>query len=188
MQRTDHNTRLKKELGAYYLDDVREHFFEWSGELLRSTSAFHSFLLGTLPAPQYSAKALEQLLTGKTGDAEVASLLVQNALAAGNEDVIWNKLLRRRQSNNECLGSHPGILKHIGDFIGIAQSKAELDRIKEFHDILLFVQNHNENAKMDHTNSDSESSSDQSDDDSVQHTGTTSDSGSSSEQSDDDSV
>ena len=115
------------------------HHLEWSGDLLRSTSAFHSFLLGTAPAPQYSAKALKELLTGKTGDAELASLLVQNTLAAGNEDAIWDRLHRRR-ANNECLGSHPGILKHVGDFVGVVRSKTELDRIKEFHYLLLSVQ------------------------------------------------
>ena len=124
-------------------NDVGVHHLEWSGDLIRSTSAFHLFLLGTLPAPQYSASALENALTEKTGDAEVASLLVQNTLAAGNETTISNRL-RRHPGNNECLGSHPGILKHIGDFVGIIQSKTELDRIKEFHETLLL---HHEKAK-----------------------------------------
>ena len=41
-------------------NDVGVHHLEWSGDLIRSTSAFHLFLLGTLPAPQYSASALEK--------------------------------------------------------------------------------------------------------------------------------
>lgn len=165
-QTTGRALRLRGETNTL-ADAVVVHYLEWSGELIRSTSAFRSFLLGTLRAPQYSVKALEQLLTEKTGDSEVASLLVQNAVGAGNEGVIWNRL-RRRQSNNECLGSHPGISKYIGDFVGIVKSKAELDRIKEFHDLFSSAQHDGTNYynESDHTNSDSESSSDQSDDDS----------------------
>ena len=136
-QTTYHIFRLKADL-SYLGDDARAHHLGWSGDLLRSTSAFRSFLLGTLPAPQYSAELLEQLLIEKTGVAEVASLLVQNTLAAGNERIVWNKLCRQ-PANNECLGSHPGILKQICGYIGIVKSKAELDRIEEFHDFLSSV-------------------------------------------------
>ena len=118
-------------------NDVRMHHLQWSGDLIRSTSAFHLFLLGTLPAPQYSTSKLEQVQQQQQlADIDAASL-------AGNENTIGNRH-RRNPGNNECLGSHPGILKHIGDFVGIVQSKAELDRVKEFHGMLLL---HHEKAK-----------------------------------------
>jgi len=114
------------------LVDVRYAFRDWMEELIAPNDAFHTFLLGTVRAPQYSIDAMKKKVAEGIGSVEAASMLVGAAMSNGITRDIWEQLMMdvgRPRSSNACLASHPGLLEKIGDFVGIIKSKKKMIRI-----------------------------------------------------------
>ena len=121
------------------LDEAMPILLSLSEDLLMQTDAFHTFLLGAIPTPEYSIDELKQLLTKKLGSEEAASFLVEEIEANGKGRALWKKLqsdIGRPESSNSCLAAHPGILERIGAYVGIVKNKTKLSRLRTFHDIV----------------------------------------------------
>ena len=109
-----------------------------SKDLLMQTDAFHTFLLGTIPAPKYSTDELRLLLIRKLGNEDAASIVAEDVGAIGNGQALWDKLqsdIGRPKSSNSCLSAHPGILERIGAYVGFVKSRTKLKRLRSFHEI-----------------------------------------------------
>ena len=106
--------------------EVKPILLSFSEDLLMQTDAFHTFLLGTIPAPKYSIDELKLLLIRKLGNEEAASIVLEDVVANGNGRALWDKLqsdIGRPKSSNLCLSAHPGILERIGAYVGFVKSK-----------------------------------------------------------------
>ena len=118
----------------YYLNKTRDILRGWLTKRLQANHAFHTFLLGTLPNPPYSASNLKRILSVRIGCAETASLLVDKAISSGEGRTFWNQLMSstgRTTSANACLAPLKGVLRKISDYVGAVRSKASVARIKD---------------------------------------------------------
>ena len=65
------------------LDEAMPILLSLSEDLLMQTDAFHTFLLGAIPAPEYSIDELKDFLMVKLGSEESASIVVKEVEANG---------------------------------------------------------------------------------------------------------
>ena len=113
-----------------------------TNDLLMQTDAFHTFLLGTLPTPNFSENELKNLLVKKLGSEGAASIVIEEIKANGKGRALWDQLqsdIGRPESSNSCLLAYPGILERVGAYLGILKSKKELSRLRTFHGIALHL-------------------------------------------------
>ena len=121
------------------MDEAMPVLLSLSENLLLQTDTFHTFLLGTIPTPEYSIDELKQLLMKKLGSEEAASIVAEEVDANGKGRALWDKLqsdIGRSKSSNSCLAAHPGILERIGAYVGFMKSKLKISRLKTFHDVV----------------------------------------------------
>ena len=121
------------------LDEAMPILLSLSEDLLMQTDAFYTFLLGAIPAPEYSIDELKELLMKKLGSEESASIVVKEVEANGKGQALWDQLqsdIGRPESSNSCLAAHPGILERIGAYVGFVKSKTKLKRLRSFHDVV----------------------------------------------------
>jgi len=126
--------------GLFALAEAKPMLLDLVDDVLKPIDAFQTFLLGTLPAtaPEYSVDALEQILARKLESKQAALMIIEEIGANGKGRDVWNQLLAGRgrpQSTNACLGTFPGVLERIGDFVGVLKSKAKVKRAREFRSI-----------------------------------------------------
>ena len=121
------------------MDEAMPVLLSLSEDLLLQTDAFHTFLLGTIPTPNFSDKELKHLLVKKLGSEEAASMIVLREIEAnGNGQALWDQLqsdIGRPKSTNSCLAAHPGISERIGAYVGFVKSKTKIHRLRSFHEI-----------------------------------------------------
>ena len=113
-----------------------------TNDLLMQTDAFHAFLLGTLPTPNFSEEELKNLLVKKLGSEGAASIVIEEIKANGKGRALWDQLqsdIGRPESSNSCLLAYPGILERISAYVGILKSKTKLSRLRTFHVIALHL-------------------------------------------------
>ena len=130
---------LQNENQMWELEDMPTIFLGWMKDILDPNVLFQTFLLGTLPDPQYSVGAMKKMLGKRIGTVG-ASMLVDEAVANGKSRDIWDCLLvdiGRTASANACLSSFDGVLEKIGDYVGVIKSK----KLKRVADAEAIVQN-----------------------------------------------
>ena len=116
-------------------DGVKAYLLDWCDDVLRRDAAFHTFLLGTLPIPEYSVDALKYFCSKKIGSDECASLLIDGVISIGKGRAVWNDLVRK-SALNSCLVSLPGVTERIASYVGAAMTKKKLERVGQFREIL----------------------------------------------------
>ena len=74
---------IQPEMEEYHMNKKRDILRGWLTKRLQANHAFHTFLLGTLPNPPYSASNLKRILSVRIGCAETASRLVDKTVSSG---------------------------------------------------------------------------------------------------------
>ena len=127
---------LQRENDWMVVGVAKELFTKWLRDLLQPNDAFHMFLLGTLPAPQYSGVALKRLCADRLGSVGAAAMLVDRAVSNGEGRIVWDKLMEDTgRPTNACLASLDGVLEKIGDYVGIIRCKTRVRRVRDALDI-----------------------------------------------------
>ena len=116
-------------------DGVKAFLLDWCDDVLRQDAAFQTFLLGTLPIPEYSVDALKYFCSKKVGSDKCASYLIDGAISIGKGQAVWDDLVRK-PALNSCLASLPGVTERIASFVGAAMTKKKLERVRQFREIL----------------------------------------------------
>ena len=110
---------------------LKSFVVDWCDDLILTNSSVRTFLLGTLPKPEYSVESLKQLCAKKLGSIDAATLIVGNAVAMGNCRDLWEELLETFPTNS-CLASFPGISETIAEYAGFIKGSTEIRRLKAF--------------------------------------------------------
>lgn len=116
-------------------DGVKAYLLDWCDDVLCQDAAFRTFLLGTLPIPEYCVDALKYFCSKKVGSDECASYLIDGAISIGRGQAVWVGLVRK-PALNSCLASLPGITERIASFVGTGMTKKKLERVRQFREIL----------------------------------------------------
>lgn len=136
-------------------DGVKAFLLDWCDDVLRRDAAFHTFLLGTLPIPEYSVDALKYFCSKKVGSDECASYLIDGAISIGKGQAVWDDLVRK-PALNSCLASLPGVTERIASYVGAGMTKKKLERVRQFREILptIMVRDICRPPRIDHNDSD----------------------------------
>ena len=110
---------------------MQTFLLDWCDELLQRNESVYTFLLGTVPLPEYSVEALQKICARKLGNVEAASLVIDCAVANRKCEALWEKLAQT-QPTNSCLAPYPGLSEKIAEYAGFSKSKAIRRRIEEF--------------------------------------------------------
>ena len=131
------------EIQTVHWSKIKQYYLSWANELIKSIKAFRTFLLGTWRAPEYSVTELKKLLVQKTGNFLASSMLLDSAVAHGSAKAIWDSFMAQSRSpaRNKCLGSFPGVLERIAEFLGVVKSKKERRNIEHFRRIMKMLEN-----------------------------------------------
>ena len=100
----------------------RPELLKWAKEHHQTRSSFDVFLMGTLPAPTYSATKLRDELLARIGTPSAVDRIL--AIASPDQSrLLWDDLFAHRVCNLAVFSGKSGILELIGDYVGTMRGR-----------------------------------------------------------------
>jgi hypothetical protein len=100
----------------------RRRLFEWAKEHHQSRSSLKTFLMGTLPAPEYSATQLRNALLARICSEEVVDMILRHT-TPDQHRLFWVDLFAHRVCPLVVFSGKSAIFELIGEYVGIMRGR-----------------------------------------------------------------